>query len=109
MTPELAKKIVDAIVDGIKMCKHATVPGLEGAEITHAYCDTPEYPETTDQSRAAIMRLADGTWLALWDSEDYTGHGCRCDGGCSSHATQEEALRLGLGRDDRAHLEAVVS
>jgi len=57
-----------------------------------SYCDTESF---------AVAKLPDGRYVVIHESSDTTGHGCRCSGGDSTHATLSDALWHGLGREDR--------
>lgn len=51
----------------------------------------------------ALARLADGRYLTVFESSDYTGHGCQCDGGADLYDSLAEAYNLGLTDDARDH------
>jgi hypothetical protein len=49
----------------------------------------------------AVAELPDGRWIAASQWEDYSGHGCQCDGTSQVYDSLALALRLGLDQDQR--------
>jgi hypothetical protein len=106
MPYEEASEAVAMILDGIGSCSHQTAPlPLESElEILYAYFEQGDYAES---SGAFIARRADGMFLAGWESEDTSGHGCQCAGELVAYGSMVDAVQLGLGQDDRDRIRAV--
>jgi hypothetical protein len=100
--------VAEIVLDGIASCGHEDgMPSVdEIAFVTDAY-DSNGADGGTERDGCFVALLKDGRWLAAWDSEDYTGHGCQCSGGGAFFSTREEALRLGIGDYERGKLEEI--
>jgi len=61
-----------------------------------SWCDTESF---------AVAKLQDGRFLVVWENADSSGHGCQCDGGAGVYSTLKDAVRLGLGTDQRKLFE----
>jgi hypothetical protein len=95
ITHTYALEVAEQVIQGINSCGHALAPEMADiVVVTHAY-DSNDAQGGTERDGSFVALLRDGRWVAAWDSEDYTGHGCQCSGGADYFATQEEALRLG--------------
>jgi hypothetical protein len=55
--------------------------------------------EPDGETGYALFRLKDGRWGAMEESQDYTGHGWQCGSSVEFYATEEEAIRLGIGEN----------
>lgn len=92
------------------MCKgHSLLepyPDDNTVTITGAWTD---YGSGWDNESFAIGLLSDGRYLVVMESEDSSGHGCRCSGSSSVHPTLDEALRLGLEPEQRAVAEEMLA
>lgn len=68
---EIAAK---STIDGANACtEHQTgILWDDVADVLYAYDSDPG---NTDREGCAILLMKDGRYAAVWDSEDYTGHG----------------------------------
>ena len=56
--------------------------------------------QSTESLSYTVVRLTDGRFGLLADSEDYTGHGCQCDSSTSIYGSFDEVLRMGIVEDE---------
>jgi hypothetical protein len=64
--------------------------------------------QATESQAYTVVRLSDGRYGLLADSEDYTGHGCQCDSATSTFASYDDVLRLGIVEDEARTLIAQI-
>jgi hypothetical protein len=87
-----------AVLDGANECSdhHSGIEHDDVAEVLYAYLEEGDYAESHG---AAILKLKDGTYAAVEQWEDTTGHGCQCGGEASRHDTLMEACTIGLSEE----------
>jgi hypothetical protein len=99
---KLWDEIAQHCIKGANACDEHR-PGVEVADVVRVlWVDEESYQQKlTDHegNTVCVVELADGRFAKVWEGEDYTGHGCRCEGGASFFDTEEEARRLGIGRE----------
>lgn len=54
------------------------------------------WKDSTESSSYTVVRLKDGRYGLLSESEDYTGHGCQCDAATNVYDSLDDLLRLGV-------------
>jgi hypothetical protein len=81
----------DLVTSGIEQCSHAELPDLDGAEVLQAEFTRGDYAESEGW---ALVHLNDGRYAFLAQSEDTTGHGCRCSGSIAYYETEAEAKEM---------------
>lgn len=64
-------------------------------------CAAPEgqygaWKDGTDSISYTVVRLKDGRFGLLSESEDYTGHGCQCGAATSVYGSLGDLLRFGI-------------
>ena len=59
-----------------------------------------DWKDGADSSSYTVVRLHDGRYGLLAESEDYTGHGCRCDAAASIYGSLDELLKMGIPEQD---------
>jgi hypothetical protein len=101
-------EILESTLEGLSGCSHAPEADIQAVSdgeprVTEAYELLGDYAESES---AAVGQLKDGRWFAAEQSEDTTGHGCRCSGALGFYATEEDAIRLGLSQWARDHFQA---
>ena len=52
--------------------------------------------QSTESTAYTVVRLKDGRYGLLADSEDLTGHGCQCDSSALAYGSLDELLRMGI-------------
>jgi len=72
--------------------------------------DLAEGKPSSDSESYTVVRLADGRFGLLAESEDYTGHGCQCGSSAVAFSTLPELLRYGVeeGEARKAIIKALV-
>jgi hypothetical protein len=55
----------------------------------------PDAKQSTESSAYVVVKLKDGRYGLLEDSEDYTGHGCQCGSSTAVYGSLDELLRDG--------------
>lgn len=60
--------------------------------------------ENDGPSGGAIFKFKDGTWGAMEESQDYTGHGCQCNSSFAIFDNKKDAIRLGLSTEVKERL-----
>lgn len=56
--------------------------------------------QSTESTAYTAVKLADGRFGLLSDSEDYTGHGCQCTSSTAVYGSLDELLAMGVPEDD---------
>ena len=59
-----------------------------------------DWKDGADSSSYTVVRLHDGRYGLLAESEDYTGHGCQCDAAASIYGSLDELLKMGIPEQD---------
>ena len=88
-------------LDNMKYCAHISQDDIDrlnapGHEVIWAY-NSGWY---TERDMSALVKI-DGGYAVFHEGEDYTGHGCQCNGDVVYFKTLDEAIRLGLTDEDR--------
>lgn len=50
----------------------------------------------TESQSYTVVKLADGRYGLMEESEDYTGHGCQCGSTTAVYATLDELITMGI-------------
>lgn len=54
------------------------------------------WKDGSDSTSYTVVRLKDGRFGLLSESEDYTGHGCQCSAATNTYESLDDLLRLGV-------------
>lgn len=60
----------------------------------------PGAKQSTESSAYVVVKLKDGRYGLLEDSEDYTGHGCQCGSSTAVYGSLDDLLRMGIPEDE---------
>jgi len=73
----------------------------DAVEVSHFTESIPD-----EEAGAGVFKMKDGTYLVFEESQDYSGHGCRC---CCDVAGPfpdlETAIRMGLTKSARKNMD----
>ncbi len=82
-------------VDCRKVVAHVWSGEYEGGWVT----GSPGSKTCSESRSFTVVQFHNGEYGLLYESEDYTGHGCQCDAGTSAYKTLDELLRYGVDSD----------